>query len=148
MLYKKVLSNIFLVFTAVIFCAFPVCAKELKFAVVSDINYANQSATDADSDASKIPTILNAFVERVNENNYDFVVFLGDNIAKSNEKNLEGFLNIVKTVGHFHVGNGRRDFDESVIHRVYYCLFNRCFWFTGDCLHSNMRAIQIVSCAM
>lgn len=98
MLYKKVLSNIFLVFTAVIFCAFPVCAKELKFAVVSDIDYANQSATDTDSDASKIPTILNAFVERVNENNYDFVVFLGDNIAKSNEKNLEGFLNIVKTV--------------------------------------------------
>lgn len=38
---------------------------------------------------------LNGLIDRI-ENKYDYVVFLGDNIDKSNKKNLIAFLNTVK----------------------------------------------------
>ena len=98
MLFRKALFNIFCVLSFVYFCITPVQSKELNFAVVSDINYSQQDTPGSGNEESKIPTILKAFVERINENNYDFVIFLGDNISKSNEKNLLGFLNTVKEI--------------------------------------------------
>ena len=72
-------------------------AKTIHFAVASDVQYLQQS-TDDKSIENKTPLILKYFVKRVNENDYDFVVFLGDNIAKSNLNNLNGFLKIVKDI--------------------------------------------------
>lgn len=67
----------------------PAFSKTINFAVASDVHYSADGT-------NKTPVILNGFVERVNENNYDFVIFLGDNIEKSKERNLVGFLRSLK----------------------------------------------------
>lgn len=67
-------------------------AKTINFAIASDIHY---KTTTTPTDNQKA---LNGFVSRMNENNYDFVIFLGDNIDKSKEKELVSFLNIIKQI--------------------------------------------------
>ncbi len=75
----------------------PATAKNVKFAVTSDIHYT--VATDADNGKySNSTKALRGFVDRVNENDYDFVIFLGDNIDKSKPVNLRGFLNIIRHI--------------------------------------------------
>lgn len=73
-------------------------ARTLKFAVASDLHYSANKFSDSERDLSKTSKILNGFVDRMNENNYDFVIFLGDNIDKSNTDNLNGFLKAVKNI--------------------------------------------------
>lgn len=72
-------------------------AKTVTFAQASDIHY-SINASDSTRPIANAPKALKGFVDRVNEKNYDFVMFLGDSIDKSNEKNLTGFLNIVNGI--------------------------------------------------
>ena len=87
------LKNI--LFLAIVFCfSLTNCAiaKSLNFAVSSDLEYSSNP------DSRESANILNGFIDRVNENSYDFVVFLGDNIEKSNMDNLTGFLKAIKKI--------------------------------------------------
>lgn len=83
------------VFTAILAVsscfASPVFAKTLNFAVASDVHYTQKGNDNAQK-------ALNGFVTRMNENNYDFVIFLGDNIDKSKQENLESFLSVTKKI--------------------------------------------------
>ncbi len=73
-------------------------AKTINFAVASDIHYSVIQKSDSARDISNAPKALQGFVDRVNENNYAFVIFLGDSIDKSNVKNLNGFLKVIKGI--------------------------------------------------
>lgn len=70
-----------------------VYAKTLNFAIASDIHY--KTSNDGNTIQEKA---LNGFIDRVNENNYDFVIFLGDNIDRSKMKELGTFLNKIKAI--------------------------------------------------
>lgn len=94
----KLLFNIFVLAALMIIRTDCTYAKTLNFAIASDVHYSAQDFTDSDRDISKAPKALKGFVDRVNENKYDFVIFLGDSIDKSNEKNLLGFLKAVKPI--------------------------------------------------
>ena len=86
----------FLTILVVIYALFfqnTVLAKTINFAVASDIHY--KTSNDSNTIQEKA---LNGFIDRVNENNYDFVIFLGDNIDKSKQKELESFLNKIKLI--------------------------------------------------
>lgn len=72
-------------------------AKTIKFAIASDIHYST-NPSDSQRQISNAPKALQGFIRRVNENKYDFVVFLGDNIDKSNETNLLGFFKTIKDI--------------------------------------------------
>ena len=67
-------------------------AKTLTFAVTSDINYL---ADDENNTGAKV---LDGFISRTQENNYDFVIFNGDNIKKSKKQHLIGFLKRIRSV--------------------------------------------------
>lgn len=69
-------------------------AKTLNFALVSDIHY-NENKGGKLTTSQKA---LDGFIARINEGDYDFVVFLGDNIDKSRKEILEGFLNRIKEI--------------------------------------------------
>ena len=70
------------------FCVFSAAAeaKTISFAVTSDINYV---ADDPNATGAKV---LDGFIARMQENKYDFIVFNGDNIKKSKQQHLIGFL--------------------------------------------------------
>lgn len=70
-------------------------AKTINFAVVSEVEYSPEISTQKYKENSKI---LNGFIERTKENNYDFIVFLGDNIAKSKPHYLKSFLNNISKI--------------------------------------------------
>lgn len=76
------------------FFALSADAKTLKFALVSDIHYESNYG----SKLTISQKALNGFVARINEGDYDFVVFLGDNIDKSRKENLESFLRTIKEI--------------------------------------------------
>lgn len=86
--YKIVLLLFLIMVPQIVHC------KTITFAVASDINY-SASEQDKTSDGVKA---LKGFVDRVNESEYDFVVFAGDNISKSNAQNIIGFLNEIKRI--------------------------------------------------
>lgn len=88
---KKLLT--ILAVTVALFIPNVVIAKTINFAIASDINY--KISNDGNTLQEKV---LNGFIDRVNENNYDFVIFLGDNIDKSKQKELESFLNKIKAI--------------------------------------------------
>ena len=69
-------------------------AKTLNFALVSDVHYEINSGTKLTTSQKA----LEGFVARINEGDYDFVVFLGDNIDRSRKEVLESFLNTVKNL--------------------------------------------------
>lgn len=94
----KFFFNIFALAFIILVGAECCSAKTINFAIASDIHYSAQSFDGSQRDISKAPKALKGFIERVNEKNYDFVIFLGDSIDKSNEENLYGFLNIVKNI--------------------------------------------------
>ena len=83
----KYILTIFLMFFAL-----SANAQTLKFALVSDVHYETSTKLTISQKA------LNGFVSRINEGNYDFVVFLGDNIEKSRKENLESFLKTIKNI--------------------------------------------------
>lgn len=88
----KKLLTIFTIMIA-LFCQNSTQAKTLNFAIASDIHY--KTSADGNTIQEKA---LNGFIDRVNENNYDFVIFLGDNIDKSKKKELESFLHKIKSI--------------------------------------------------
>ncbi len=71
-------------------------SKTLNFAIASDAHYLKDPAVNSSLYAA--PKALRGFVDRVNEKNYDFVIFLGDNIDKSNEETLQAFLKTTKKI--------------------------------------------------
>lgn len=76
------------------FTALAANARTLNFALVSDIHYDINKG-------SKLTTsqkALDGLIARINENDYDFVVFLGDNIDKSRKEVLESFLDRIKDI--------------------------------------------------
>ena len=82
-MFNKILIILFL-----FFCLTSIAnAKDLKFAQIADIHY------DIGENQTQI---LKWAVDELNRiNDLDFVVFLGDNIDKSNRTILKSFLNIV-----------------------------------------------------
>ena len=97
----KILKKLFLFSSAIVYILFaanmPSAAKEINFAVASDIHYTVNTESGSGKYANSTKA-LRGFVDRVNENDYDFVIFLGDNIDKSKSQNLKGFLNIVRHI--------------------------------------------------
>lgn len=86
-----------LLVSAIFFSNGRIYAKTLNFAVASDVHYSPAvNAENAKSDISA--KALRGFVDRVNENDYDFVIFLGDNIDKSKPQNLKRFFNVIKNM--------------------------------------------------
>lgn len=72
-------------------CPSTAYAKTIKFALVSDVSFSsvtNQNNKNYTDGAKALEGLL----ARISENNYDFVVFLGDSINKSNKENLNAFL--------------------------------------------------------
>ena len=94
----KVLKGLFFFLCiALLVSTVPADAKTINFAVVSDVHYT--VITDNDNKKySNAAKALHGFVDRANENDYDFVIFLGDNIDKSKPQNLKGFLNIIRHI--------------------------------------------------
>lgn len=106
MSFYKNLFNIFLVLLLFAVGSSCVEAKTIKFAVASDIHYKSPQGEEL-ADSAKA---LNGFVSRMNENKYDFVVFLGDNIDKSRKNELESFLNIIKPIKYpYYLVMGNKD---------------------------------------
>ena len=89
---NKIILTIFALFFT-LFSQSVAESKTINFAIASDIHY--KTSNDGNTIQEKA---LNGFIDRVNENNYDFVIFLGDNIDKSKEKELDAFLKKIKTI--------------------------------------------------
>ena len=90
---KSVFFKLIALVVFVMFC--PACfAKTLNFAIVSDVHY----KTSADVEQKESAKALDGLISRLNESNYDFVVFLGDNIDKSKMNELESFLTVLKNL--------------------------------------------------
>lgn len=101
--------NIFLILCFTL-GAYSVEAKTIRFAVGSDLHYSivkPNSPTNAKSDA---PKVLNGFIDRMNEEKPDFVMFLGDNIDKSKPDILKSFLDQIKRIKRpYYIVIGDRD---------------------------------------
>lgn len=96
---RKFITTIFVI----CFTISSVCAKDLKFAQVTDMYYRGSSEmlTKIVKDINKTPDI-------------DFVVFTGNNIGKPNENNLKHFLNDAKRLNKpFYVVLGNKDVSKS-----------------------------------
>lgn len=94
------MKKIKLLFLSAIFILSAVCtdAKTIRFAVASDIHYSPIKYEDSARDISNAAKALGGFVNRVNENNYDYVIFLGDSIDKSKPESLLGFFKTIKNL--------------------------------------------------
>ena len=80
----------------VIFIA-PICeAKTLTFSVGSDLQYTPAEMSRKQKDVT--PKVLSCFIDRMNEERPDFVVFLGSNIEKSKPEYLISFLERIKRI--------------------------------------------------
>src|SRR5574344_264284 len=80
----------------ILFFSMPVFAKEFSFAQISDIHFSSVK-TKSSRDLSEANQALEWAIRSMNNrDDIDFVVFLGDNIDKSNPKDLLKFLNIVR----------------------------------------------------
>ena len=96
-MFRKKLFNL-LITTALLFSSAAICqAKTVTFAVASGTQYSTETNPNH-KNYTLGSKVLQGFVDRVNENNYDFVVFLGDNINKSQKNNLYGFLKKIKNI--------------------------------------------------
>ena len=74
-----------------LFACLQVNAKQLKFVQVSDVSFSS-------SEASSNKQILELALKSINMKKPQFVVFLGNNIEKSKEKELTEFLKTIKTL--------------------------------------------------
>lgn len=92
----KVFFNIIFVVIAFFAGIDSAIAKTINFAVASDVHYSSKDFQDSGREIAKAPKALKGFVDRVNEKNYDFVIFLGDNIDKSKKDDLNGFFKAIK----------------------------------------------------
>lgn len=109
MTFSKTIFNSF-VFLFIFLCVSQCTeAKNLKFAVAADVHYSDEQTAD-NKNYTNGAKALNGFVSRMNENDYDFVVFDGDNIAKSKPQTLKAFLSIVKNIkAPYYLVPGNRD---------------------------------------
>ena len=87
-MFKKILIMLFLFFVS----AGQIWAKDLKFAQIADVHY------NLDETSNSKQSLKCAIDELNKMNDLDFVVFLGDNIEKSNKESLKSFLNIVNSL--------------------------------------------------
>ncbi len=86
----------FAILFIVMLCA-PFCsAKTLTFSVGSDLHYSLISPNNTKKNVS--PKVLSCFIDRMNEEKPDFVVFLGSNIEKSKPEILTSFLERIKRI--------------------------------------------------
>lgn len=83
----------FLMMASVSFCS-QVEAKTIKFAQISDIHYTvnGENVEYSSRNWKNSNHILNRTIKKINAQDLDFVVFLGDNIDKSRSDYLEAFL--------------------------------------------------------
>lgn len=88
----------FLLVCLLLLFAMPVYAKTMKFVVVSDIHYSPGAIQSGSRNISNAGKALNGFINQVNNEKYDFVVFLGDCIDKSRKDDLYSFLGITKNI--------------------------------------------------
>lgn len=96
-MFKKRLFNL-LITTALLLSSAAICqAKTVTFAVASGTQYSAETNPNH-KNYTLGSKVLRGFVDRINENNYDFVIFLGDNINKSQKKTLNSFLNVIKGI--------------------------------------------------
>lgn len=86
--------------TAVIFILLffaPVCsAKTLNFSVGSDLHFSEIDVQN--TKGALTPKILSCFIDRMNEEKPDFVVFLGDNTDKSKTQAVTSFLERIRRI--------------------------------------------------
>lgn len=75
-------------------------AAQLKFAQVTDVHFSSSGKIQRNNsrDVSKTKQILEWAVRSLNNKSPEFVVFMGDNIDKSNEDDIKEFLNITKNL--------------------------------------------------
>lgn len=80
------------------FCKVSAYASQLKFAQITDIHFSSSGVQQENNsrDVSKTRQSLMWAVRSLNNKNPKFVVFMGDNIDKSNEEDIIEFLQIVK----------------------------------------------------
>lgn len=88
---KSILRNALFLLVFMMACS-SVFAKTLNFAIVSDVHY----KASIDLEQTESAKALDGLIARINENKYDFVVFLGDNIDKSKVNELESFLTVLQ----------------------------------------------------
>lgn len=74
-----------------LFCGLSVEAKQLKFAQISDVNYSHSDFSQ--DEMGENYQVFDWLIRSLNINSPKFVVFLGDNVEKSREENVVGFLN-------------------------------------------------------
>lgn len=105
----KLLFNILILSAAFLYTLQSTEAKTLNFAVAADVHYNAEQNRD-NKNYTNGAKALSGFVSRMNENNYDFVVFDGDNVSKSNLQNLKSFLTVVKDIKTpYYIVAGNRD---------------------------------------
>lgn len=102
------LKTLLIVIIAFITISSPSFAKSVKFIQLTDIHYSPEGTTDSKRDVSRSSQNLKFAVTSINKQNADFVVFLGDNIDKSQPQSLIGFLRETQVINkpfYFVLGN-------------------------------------------
>lgn len=86
----KILKKIFLSFLSILVMQNFVCADEIEFAQISDVHYTLENKT--------IDKYLYFLSLSLKKRFTDFAVFLGDNVDKSKEENVIGFMRSVHSI--------------------------------------------------
>ncbi len=91
------MKKILLLLVCLFFCL-QTDAAQLKFAQVTDVHFSSSGKQQRNNsrDVSKTRQVLEWAVRSLNNKKPEFVVFMGDNIDKSNEYDIKEFLKIVK----------------------------------------------------
>lgn len=112
-MHKKFILSIFTLLLAFLGVNASVCAEELTFAQVGDVRYS--------LDNKYLDKYLYFLAASVRKKNPDFVVFLGDNVNKSREEDVIGFMRAIhpiKVPYYLVLGNedahGMRGLDKDV----------------------------------
>ena len=99
-MFKKILIILFLFFSL----TYIANAKDLKFAQIADVHFSLSQELNSKQSLKWAVDELNKIED------LDFVVFLGDNIDKSNKEILKSFLNIVSGLNKpYYIVLGNRD---------------------------------------
>ena len=86
------MKKIILFFLCLIFCV-KAYGTELKFAQVTDVHFSADGVQQQNSrDTSHTKKVLTWAVRSLNNKSPKFVVFMGDNIDKSNEEDLKDII--------------------------------------------------------
>ena len=93
------MKKLIILFICLLFCL-QTDAAQLKFAQVTDVHFSSSGTRQRNNsrDVSKTRQVLEWAVRSLNLKNPKFVVFMGDNIDKSNEDDIIEFLGITKSL--------------------------------------------------